>query len=328
MPQPCTGGKFNWFGCLLRGRSPVLPGSNVAKSAGGDRRGPSPCPLVANPITCGLALGFRLRWVRDNPLQAFAERGHVGFQQPAGFHQLHAAHAVAKFLPLRRNAIRQFVSRKIIRASARRDDDRQAARHRFQHGQAEAFAAIRMHEAVARRVEARHVFGADVIGEVENLRRIRFRLRRANLRAERLPRIDGLAAEILNHETQVVSRREVVHERFQQDVRSFSVNRAANEEKFELLLRREETRSGLRLEALRINSVRHDMDFAFVHSGFDVASANELARHPNLIDANQGLHPLDWHRTKLPRLYQHPCAALGARPIRWPRMAHGHLRVR
>ena len=284
--------------------------------------------MAPNILTSGVTLGLRLRRVRDDPLQTFAERGHVGFQQPAGLHQLHAADTVTEFLPLRGNAIGQFIRRKIIRAAARRDDDRQATRHRLQHGQTEAFASIGMHQAIARRVETGHVLRADVIGEVKNLRRIRSRLCRANLRAERLPRIDGLAAEILDHETHVVSSGEVIQERLQQHVRPLAVNRAADEEKLELLLRREEARPGLRLEALRIDSVRHDLDFAFVHAGIDVASTNEFARHPDFIDASQGLHPIDWQRTKLPRLDEHPCAVLRACPIGRPRMAHCHLSLR
>jgi hypothetical protein len=58
-------------------------------------------------------------------------------------------------LPFRRgNPIREFIAHKIIRRAARRNDHRQTASHRLQHGQAETLAAIRQHKTITRGVKS------------------------------------------------------------------------------------------------------------------------------------------------------------------------------
>ena len=206
------------------------------------------------------ALRTRFLAMRRDPFHPLDQRGVIRLQHPAGLDQLHAAHAAAKSFSDRRQPVGELVRGEVIRRAARRHNDRQSARHRFEHRQTETFAAIRMHEAIARRVQSRQCFRRKLVIQIQNLRRVRLRLRSLQLRLERLSSIDALSAEIFDHETDIILRGEAFEIRLEQNLRAFAQDRSADEEELERLLRRQLHRLRVGLKDLRVDSVRHDMN--------------------------------------------------------------------
>ena len=296
------------------------------QSSGGNLRRAFPSPFATHMFARHAALCARFLAMRRKPLHPPDQRSVIRLQHPAGLHQLHAADAAAESFSDRWQPVSEFVRSEIIRGAARCHDDRQSTRHRFQHRQAEAFAAIRMHEAIARRVQSGQRFGRKLVVQIKDLRRTRLRLRGLHLRLERLAGINALPAKIFDHETDIILRGEAFEIRLEQHVRAFAQNSSADEEELERLLRRQLHRLRVGLKYFRVDPVRHDVNLLRLDARVHVNAAHVIARHPDFIHAGEVLDPFLRQRSKLPRLNENPRAIHRRIPARRPGVADGDLR--
>ena len=289
--------------------------------------GAIPRPVFAD-VRCGLvAQCFCRITVGGDPLHPLDQRVDIRFQQPRFAGGFHAADFVADAASPGRNTISKIVRREIIRRTAGGDDDRQAAGHRFKDGQAETFAAIRMHEAVARGVKPGQFFRREFGVEVYDLRRVGAALHFCNPVAEGLALVKCAAAKIFYDERNIVGRGEGFQKRVEQNVRTFARDGSANEEKLERLLSGKAARFGVGMETFRINAVRHNLHLVRRDAGFHIDIADIVRGHPEFIHLLRLFNPRLRQRTKFPRLDDDEFPLCGTSPVRRPGVADGDLRV-
>ena len=134
------------------------------------------------------------------------------------------------------------------------------ARQRLERRQAEALAAVRLHEHIAGPVERRDLGERQVLVEQHELGRPGHGLERADGVVGRLALVERARAERLEHQAHVVVAREGASVGLEQDVDPFAVGHPANEQEDSRLLCRKRARRPLRREVRRVDPVRDDVD--------------------------------------------------------------------
>ena len=304
--------------CGQRGR--LAAGSTLLGQLGQSVGRVVPRPMLAGVSAGELTFGASLIAVHGHVPQQLLQGSGVRFQQPAVGDERHPADLATEHLAHGRNMIARRSRHEIIGGAARRDDHRPTTSHRFQHGQPEAFAAIRMHEAIARGVKSRQLLRRKLLVEIKELRGVGLLLQLANLLFQRLASVNRLTAKIFDHQTDIVFCREGFDVSLEQHIRAFAMNGAADKEELERLVGREFQRRNVRLENLGINPVRDDVNFFRRHTAVDIDLPDIVRRHPEGIDVLRRNHPVLRQRAEFPGLDHREFAGQWPAPIRRPRV--------
>ena len=181
-----------------------------------------PGPIAASMFCCPHTESVGFVAVGDDPFHPLPKCDHIRFKHPALTGEFHAADAMADGPFGGRDLVGKFVGGEIICTAAGGHDYGETASHRFKDRQTEPFAAIRMHETVARRVKRGQGIRRQFFIEVENFRRGWNRLGGFDLCFQRLASVHALPAKIFNHQADVVGRGEVGEISFEQDIRTLA----------------------------------------------------------------------------------------------------------
>ena len=201
-------------------------------------------------------------------------------------------------------------------------DHRQPRGHRLGDRQPEPFTAVRVDERVTAPEEIGHLVAGQVA--VDHLDRGAAPGRGpADVGFERRRPVDGVRAERLDDEADVVGRAERAEVGLEQDVDALALDAAADEEEPRPLRRRQREPRAVGPEPVDVDPVRDDVDPVGRHAAGHGAVAAPPRRHPELVDdVADRADPLGRQLAELPRLHQDEATARRRREVRRPLMAN------
>ena len=274
-------------------RNPRLPLCKLQNASGRDRRRPGPWEVASDALRCPQAKPTRLIGMLHHAPHRVREALAVDLRPPSRFDGRQSADSSfgqTSLARLYQNGDRLVAE--VQARSIRRNDHRQSARHRLRDWQPEALTAIRMHEALACGIQARHLLGPHLLIEIHDLWRGRIGLELSDPCPHSLTVIEGRGAEVFDHEADVVLGPESRDVRIKKNVDAFPGDSAAHEQEAVRLLGWQVDGRYARMESRRIDSVRHHRDLVRVHAATREAFFDIGARDPHLVDHSvQWLHP-------------------------------------